>query len=332
MTERSLVSIVIRTKNRVSMLERALDDLLSQTLETWEAIVVNDGGDKAQVDHLLSVREAPLAGRARAIHLPESGGMEAASNIGIRAATGAYVAIHDDDDTWLPAFLEVTVAHLESTPDALAVAVPTDIVIERAEDDGFVEVERRSFNPPGGLVSLFDMLVTNRVVPIGLLIRREAVDRLGGFDETLEVVGDWEFNLRLLAHGRVDYLPGRVLAEWRQRPAATGSLANSVHAAQAAHMRFDRIVRDRALRDVATHHGLGTPLFVARLVHESEHRMLEHLDRRFDEVVRRFDQVEAQLHERLNAMEGALEGQVRYNSFGAWVRRFSRRLTGWAPK
>lgn len=290
------------------MLARAMDDILAQSFSRWEVIVVNDGGEPTPVDEVLAARAEPLAGRAQLIHRPVSGGMEAASNAGVQASSGQYVSIHDDDDTWDPEFLAATVGHLEANPDALAVAAATEIVVERVEGTTLVDIERRPFVPPGELVSLFDLLTQNRVVPIGLLVRRTVLDELGGYDESLDVVGDWDFNLRLVTRGRVDYLPGKPLAQWRHRPAATGVLANSMFAAQEEHTRFDRVVRDRALRAEAEKQGLGTPLFVARLVDEAEERILRHIDRRFD----------------------ALEAQVNQSqrSRGGWLRRTLRRATG----
>lgn len=82
---------------------------------------------------------------------------------------------------------------------------------------------------------------------------------------------------------------------------------------------------DRALRTEISRDGMGMPLLVARLVDEAERRVREQIDRRFDEL-------ESRLIQRLNALEGGLEGQVGQNSTGAWVRRFTRRLTGWAPQ
>lgn len=308
MAEEPIVSIVIRTKNRPAMLARALDDVLHQTFTAWQVIVVNDGGDAAPVDEALAARSDALAGRDLVVHHEVSRGMEAASNAGVAHAVGRYVAIHDDDDTWAPAFLEATVAHLEAHPDALAVAVATEIVVERAEGDRFVDVERRPFVPPGERLSLFDLLTTNRVVPIGLLVRRDVVAELGGYDESLDVVGDWDFNLRLVTKGRVDFLPEEPLAQWRQRPSATGAVANSLFAAEHEHTRFDRVVRDRALRQEAAIHGLGTPLYIARLVDEAEERIRRHIDHRFD-----------LLEARLDAAQESRRG---------WFRRTVRRATG----
>lgn len=312
MTEQPLVSIVIRTKDRTRMLARALDDVMDQTYPVWEAIVVNDGGDADTVEAALASR-AGLSGRARAIHLPSSRGMETASNVGVAAAAGEFIAIHDDDDTWHEEFLTRTVAHLVSAPSSLAVTVPTEIVQEREQGDEFVETARWPFVPAHDMVSLTDLLVSNRVVPISMLVRAEAVRTLGGFDESLDVVGDWEFNLRLAAMGNIDYLAGASLAQWRQRPEGTGALANSVFAARAEHIRFDRVVRDRALRAEAETAGLGTPLFMAKLVDDAERRIMDRLDR-----------IEQQLASRLDDVEH----HVRTNSPGAFMRRAFGRMIG----
>lgn len=316
MTERVLVSIIIRTKNRPTMLARALEDVLAQTSSNWEIIVVNDGGNVDDVDRALAARSG-LSGRAHAIHHATSRGMEAASNAGIADAQGEFIAIHDDDDTWHPEFLDRTVRYLQATPHALAVAVPTDIVQERVEGDQFVEISRTPFTPPNDIVSFTDLLVLNRVVPIGMLVRAATIRELNGYDESLDVVGDWEFNLRLATLGSIDYLAGETLAQWRQRPHVNGALANSVHAAQAAHARFDRIVRDRALQVDAREGRLGTALLIARLVDDSERRIMERLFR---------------IEEQLEQQSTAIQAQVSHHSPGAFARRVVTRITGRSRK
>ena len=77
---------------------------------------MNDGGDPAPVDSLIASRREAFGDRIRVIHNAASKGMEAASNVGLRAASGRYVVIHDDDDSWNPTFLEQTVAYLAKPP------------------------------------------------------------------------------------------------------------------------------------------------------------------------------------------------------------------------
>ncbi|MCR2824014.1 glycosyltransferase family 2 protein [Microbacterium sp. zg.Y909] len=318
------VSIIIRTKDRPHLLARALDDILMQTIADWEAVVVNDGGSPAPVDDLVAARADDFAGRCRVIHHEHSLGMEGASNRGVQATTGAYIAIHDDDDTWRPDFLEATTGALDADEALVGVAVPTEVIMERVVGGHIEEFDRWMFTPPGDVVTVFDLILSNRVVPIGLLVRRRALEEIGGFDEALPVVGDWEFNLRLALAGPIAYLAGDPLAYWHQRPDhRDGSLANSVHGATDLHFRYDRIVRDRALREDLSSHGLGSLLYLSKFLDERLHEMEERMRARQDEVAAASSrQFEALRRE----MRDAIHREAQYYSVGATVKRCLRRL------
>lgn len=264
------VSIVIRTKERTQLLRRALDDVLAQTMDEWHLIVVNDGGRREPVDTLLADREPSLRGRAEVIHVDGgTGSMEAAANLGAQRARGEFVVIHDDDDTWAPGFLRVMVDALDADEEAVAAAARTEIIYERIEGDREIELSRAPFVPPGEMVTIYDLLQTNRVVPISLLVRRRVYDEIGWYDPALRAVGDWEFNLRLVRHGRVLFVGDVPLAFWHQRPHATGAASNSVFGETLDHMQFDRIVRDRALREYIDRNGIGGLLYLSKFIEET---------------------------------------------------------------
>lgn len=279
---RERVSIVIRTKNRERLFARALDDVIAQTLEDWRILVVNDGGRPGPVDALLAERENALDGRAEVIHVDGgTGSMEAAANLGAQRAKGEYVIIHDDDDTWAPEFLSVMVGALDADPEAIAAAARTEIIFERIDGEKQVELGRAPFVPPGEMVTIYDLLQTNRVVPIGLLVRRRVYDEIGWYDPALKAVGDWEFNLRLVRHGRILFVGEEPLAFWHQRPHATGAASNSVFGESLDHMQFDRLVRDRALKDYIDRNGIGGLLYLSKYIEETvRHYSLQQTVRR----------------------------------------------------
>lgn len=260
---RPAVVVVMRTRDRPLLLARALADVCAQTFPDWHVVVVDDGGDAAEVDRL--VKECPgLTGRVTVLHNAVTRGMEAASNQGVGALDAEFVAIHDDDDTWHPAFLERTVAHLRTTDD-VAVAVRTEIVWESIDGDVVEERGREVFHPDVHSFTLFDLLRTNRFVPISLLYRRRLHEDIGPFREDLPVVGDWEFHLRLAQSGHaVGFLDGEPLAFWHQRPEAGGTDANSVFDRSDEHLGHDLEVRDAALRDYVRQHGAGGLLYVTK--------------------------------------------------------------------
>ncbi|MDO4612500.1 MAG: glycosyltransferase family 2 protein [Actinomycetaceae bacterium] len=260
-----LVSIVMRTKDRTILLRRAIADVIAQTMSDWELIIVNDGGVPQPVDDLLAHYATGLAGRARVIHNETSQGMEHASNQAIEASTGTYVCIHDDDDTWHPTFLETTSRLLEEDDTYAAVAVRTEIVLEKLTDTAVEEIGREPAWPEIHRFSLTELMSQNIAVPISCMYRRSVIDELGGFRSDLPVVGDWEFHLRLAVAHDVAFVDGKPLAFWHQRRSQGGALGNSVFAGADKHAYFDLKVRDEYLREYAEKNGVGALLFIAAM-------------------------------------------------------------------
>lgn len=260
-----VVTIVTRTKDRAILLDRAIKDCSAQTFTDFELVIVNDGGDSAEVDALLDKHSSALKGRARAIHNADSMGMEYASNLAIESSTGKYICIHDDDDTWDPTFLERCVNYLEKHPDHGGVAVRTEIVLEKIQGLKVIELGRLKAWPTIKQFSLSELMSANIAVPISCMYPRAVIEELGGFRADLPVVGDWEFHIRLAVKYDVGFLDGKPLAYWHQRRSQRGSMGNSVFDAAEKHRYFDLKVRDEYLRDYAQAHGVGALLWQAAM-------------------------------------------------------------------
>lgn len=272
------VAVLVRTKDRPRFLRRALANIAEQTFTDYTVCVINDGGDESATRAILQA--SPLAhlleGDAPRLMLLTTGGgnMEAASNAGLAATDSEFVAIHDDDDLWAPEFLERTVGALRAS-EALICSTRVVERYERETPEGEFEVyEERIFHdglPGFGLQFLYR---TNRTVPIGILYRRRLHELVGFYDESLPVVGDWEFNLRAAAVTEV-LLVDEPLAYWSLRPEADGAEANSVQR-QAEHARFDASVRARAIRDDLQSGGRPGPyLYQAHLMADLERRVID---------------------------------------------------------
>lgn len=312
------VAIIVRTKDRPLFLKRALANIAQQTFTNYTVAVVNDGGDSEKVEQL--VREANGLTNIQVIHCNPSRGMEAASNQGIKATDSTYIAIHDDDDFWEPTFLETTVAVLEETGGQM-VTVRTDEYFERLTPGGKLEfIESRPFWGILNDITIQDLMRVNRAVPISILYRRTLHDQLGYYDESLPVIGDWEFNLRVAARYQVHFIDQN-LAHWSKRPEADGPNANSVNAAQILHDICDGQVRARAIRqDLAHSDRLGSYLFQAHLANQVDGSVGHNIDlthRVLDELAtinRKLDQMEETtrtISERLIRIEKALSLRSR---------------------
>lgn len=260
------VAVVVRTKNRPAFLRRALESIASQTFADWECIVVNDGGDPGAVDELIASLPESHRGRVRALHSEHSRGRWVSANAGVLGTTAPYLVLHDDDDTWHPEFLERAVGYLDANTDRMGVVSRIEILWETQQGDAFVTTDREMFQPQLAAPTLGDTLLFNRFVPIGFLYRRALHEELGLYDDRLPVVGDWNFNLQVLARHELEYLSDTPYAYWHQRRADTSADGNSVVALPGAHAKHDALIRDRALREYVGEHGMGALLYLTKFI------------------------------------------------------------------
>jgi GT2 family glycosyltransferase len=200
-SDRPLVSVIIPTHNRASLLARAVASVNAQErigeLFDVEIIVVDDHStdDTAEV--------APRLPRVRYLRTPINRGVCAARNIGISAASGEFLSLLDDDDEWLPGKLALQVPLLRAHPE-IGLVYGQNRVIRGNEVSLWP-----SADAPSGQV--FRQLLLSDFIPARtLLIRSEALREVGGFDETL---GHYELNdlcLRLTHRFPVIFQPGAV--------------------------------------------------------------------------------------------------------------------------
>ena len=316
-TVQNSVAVLLRTRNRPLLLARALDDLAAQTYTDFVVVVVNDAGDQAIVKDALA-QHSQLQDRVVVVHNIESQGREAALNVGLHAAGSTFVAVHDDDDTWHPEFLERTVGHLEAT-GAHGVAVRAEVVYERIEDGRIVETGRELLATDRHQITLVDLIGRNYMPTNSLVYRRDVHERLGEYDASMPVLADWDFYLRFLRVYEIDFLDGEPLAFWHQRPDSTGDEGNSVQAGIADHLLWDARIRDRYLRaDLAANDGLGHLLHLnevlnrQRAVEQDRGAHLASLlqDIRHiavDDVLRRVNDVDSQVAQAVSHLQTSIE-------------------------
>jgi glycosyltransferase involved in cell wall biosynthesis len=246
---RPSVAVITRTKDRPILFRRAAASVAAQTFSNYSWVVVNDGGD---VETVLDVIErcAVPPDRITMVSNSSSVGMESASNLGVAAVQSDYVVIHDDDDSWDPSFLEQTVSFLSGPVGAKYGGVITHAIYVSESIDGNAVVthERRPYNDWVQHVQLAEMAVGNFFPPISYVFRRSVWEAIGGFNEALPVLGDWDFNLRALAHADIAVIPEE-LAYYHHRdrdePSAYG---NSVVAGSDKHAEYSAIFRNDLLR------------------------------------------------------------------------------------
>jgi len=207
------VSVVIPTHNRSSRIERAIDSVISQDFEDTEVIVVDDGS----TDDTESVVKSIDDPRIRYLAHDTNRGGSAARNTGIEESSGEYVAFLDDDDEWLPQKLRRQVDCLEDRSEDW-VAVYCDYEVVRSEDGPVSRIpdfvldywpgKDSDPQPEGGRELIPKMLATEMSTggASTLMVRRDAVNAIGGFDPEFERYQDWEFLIRLVQVGKLAFV------------------------------------------------------------------------------------------------------------------------------
>jgi glycosyltransferase involved in cell wall biosynthesis len=186
------VSVVIPTNGRWRFLSRALEGALRQERIALEVIVVDDGSIGGCPDWLVSQLSDP---RVRFVRREPRKGVASARNVGIALAHSDWVAFLDDDDVWSPLKLrtQIDLANRTSADFVYSSAAFVDeelnvLQVVEAPDQEQLQAEIQTYCAiPAG---------QSNVVARTVLLRE-----LGGFDERLLRVEDWELWIRLAASG-----------------------------------------------------------------------------------------------------------------------------------
>jgi GT2 family glycosyltransferase len=226
-----LVSVIIPTFNRQYCVGRAVDSVLDQTHRNVEVIVVDDGSTDGTLDYL--EQRYRNEARVRAVHQANAGAA-AARNHGFRLVQGEYVALLDSDDVWKPWKLELQLACMRQFPELgmtwtdMAAVDPHGTTVDgRYLQTMFHNYRRfppdRLFQASHALATLAPRLADtvgsarlfvgdiygpivlgSLVATSAALLRRDRLEGVGGFDETLRVSGeDHDFHLRVCREGPV---------------------------------------------------------------------------------------------------------------------------------
>ena len=196
---RPAYSVVIAAYNAAQTVGEAIDSVLAQTRQDFEVIVVDDGSS----DETCS-RVAAYAGDSRVrLHRQANAGPGAARNAGIALARGEYLCMLDSDDLWLPCYLQRMAAALRDSPaagfaytDAWALEQASGR-IRRATTMSRQRPPERSLSPS----EFLEALVRRNFVFNSVTIRREVLERVGGYDQALAQAEDYELWLRIAAWG-----------------------------------------------------------------------------------------------------------------------------------
>ena len=194
-----LVSVIMPTFNRREFLQPAIESLLAQSFAHWELIIADDGSDTDTRSYLRSL-ETPS--RVKVMWLSHTGRPSVVRNAALREARGEYVAFLDSDDLWLPRKLEMQIVSLARHPQRKWSYTGFALVDGAGRPKEPLHDAKRS--APSGWI-MEKMLKDEVVITLpSVVVARQSLEELGGFDEALVMCEDDDLWLRLAAHSEID--------------------------------------------------------------------------------------------------------------------------------
>jgi glycosyltransferase involved in cell wall biosynthesis len=196
MAVQPLVSVIIPTHNRASLVREAVASVLDQTYPHLEILVVDDGSTDGTPEAL-----GLFGDRLQVLRHSCRRGVAAARNLGIEAARGDWLAFLDSDDLWLPAKLARQLAYLAAQP-RLRICQTEEIWVRRGVRVNLPRTHRKVAGDIF-LPSLGRCLVS----PSAVVLHRRLLREHGAFDEALPAAEDYDLWLRLSWRYEVGLVP-----------------------------------------------------------------------------------------------------------------------------
>lgn len=227
-----LVSVIVIFRDAARFLLEAIESAFSQTYREWELVLVDDGSTDGSGD---IARRQVARDPTRVRYLTHSGGsnrgMSASRNLGVHGSRGMYVAFLDADDVWLPHKLSEQVALLESKSEVGMVYGAALYWFSWSGDSAngdFVRqlgVEPNTIISPPSLLTLSLRSEAPTPCPSDILVRRAAVEGVGGFENAFTgLFEDQVFLSKLYLREKV-YVAGQTWIRYRRH--AQSSMAVS---------------------------------------------------------------------------------------------------------
>lgn len=208
-----LVSVVTTCYNQAEFIGDALRSIQSQTLDSWECLLVDDSSSDNSLSVITPFTDDP---RIKAVSMDVNGGPASARNVGIQQMhpSSEYVIFLDGDDVLEPEHMEHLITALVRDSSLIGTYGQLTFITE----DGLPSEDRTNLPLPTPLADRLtgQMMATSCGIypPSAAIFHRWAVEAAGPFNTTLHVAEDWEWVARCLTHGDL-YFTGQKVVRYR---------------------------------------------------------------------------------------------------------------------
>jgi len=230
------VDVIIATYNRPELLTETLGSVAGQTYPHWTCWIVEDGETEETSNAV-----QPFLEDDRFQYLPgEHAGFPAAPrNRGIRMGSAGYIAMLDDDDLWLPEKLERQVEFLDTHPDCVLLGCNAFYWSGTGSWEECPVYFKKNIL---GNVRYTKMLKQNYVIHSSAMMRRNALEQAGLYNEILTRNDDYELLLRIGALGKI-WVLSEPYVVYRDTPSTFNPELGRIQNYQAAAHVFESALR-----------------------------------------------------------------------------------------
>ena len=201
------ISIIIPTFNRLQYLKKAIDSVLKQTYQNFELIIIDDGSTDCTLDFLIKFKDKRLS-----FYPKTNSGVSASRNLGIKKSKYNIIAFLDSDDIWLPKKLAKQIHFFEKNPN-YKIAQTEEIWIRNGK-------RVNAMNKHKKLEGFFyeESLKLCLISPSSVIIKREILNDIGFFDETLPACEDYDSWLRITSKYKVGLIKENLIEKHGGHP------------------------------------------------------------------------------------------------------------------
>jgi len=197
-SNKPLISVVLPTYKRVENLKEAIESVLNQSYKNLELIIIDDTPDNTVFDIISTINDS----RIIYIKNRERLGFVKSLNKGASLAKGKYIARIDADDIWIDSMkLEKQVKFLEDNPDYILCGGGIVIVDKKGKEIV------RFLHPQEDEEIRNSLLLIDNFTHSSVVFRKDAFEKVKGYDEKLDFAEDWDLWLKLGRIGKLYNFP-----------------------------------------------------------------------------------------------------------------------------
>jgi len=183
------ISVIIPVYNGEKTIKQTVESVLNQTFKDFELLIINDGSQDATLEIIQAINDERIQ-----VFSYQNSGVSASRNRALTKAKGEFISFIDADDLWTPNKLELQFKALQDNPQAAVAYSWSDWIDESGQ-----------FLRSGGHITVngkaYEKLLLRDFIESGSnpLIRKQALDEVGCFEQSVTPAEDWDMWLRLAA-------------------------------------------------------------------------------------------------------------------------------------